>query len=240
MKKVLFMAFAVVGAANAMADWSEGFETLVGDTGWDLGTTITYGNSGATNMNFSASGVWVARNDSLPVGTTGWFSNPSVFNQGAHGGTESACANFNNTTGTNTINNWLMTPVITMATGATVSFWTRTVNTPAFPDRLKVSYSSNGASIAAGDFSNLIVDINAGLTTAGYPTQWTQFTYTNTGAAWTGRVGFNYLVTNGGPSGANSDFIGIDDVAYTAAVPEPATMAALGLGVAALLRRRRK
>lgn len=37
------------------------------------------------------------------------------------------------------------------------------------------------------------------------------------------------------------DLIGIDDVRYTAcAVPEPGTMAALGLGVAALVRRRRK
>lgn len=36
------------------------------------------------------------------------------------------------------------------------------------------------------------------------------------------------------------DLIGIDDVRYTACVPEPASMAILGLGVAALVRRKRK
>jgi hypothetical protein len=43
---------------------------------------------------------------------------------------------------------------------------------------------------------------------------------------------------NAGPSGANSDYIGIDTVAYDA-VPEPASMIALGLGAAALIRRRK-
>ena len=40
--------------------------------------------------------------------------------------------------------------------------------------------------------------------------------------------------------GGDRDLIGIDDVRYTACVPEPASMAAIGLGVATLIRRRRR
>lgn len=41
--------------------------------------------------------------------------------------------------------------------------------------------------------------------------------------------------------GGNSDNVGLDNIAFRqSAVPEPATMAALGLGFAAIMRRRRK
>lgn len=40
--------------------------------------------------------------------------------------------------------------------------------------------------------------------------------------------------------GSYGDYVAVDNVRYTTAVPEPATMAALGLGALALVKRRRK
>jgi len=238
MKKTLLIAALSVAAVAANAQsFTESFDT--GPAGW--GTTATFGNTvGGDAMAFS-SGTWHALNNSVPVGTSGWFSNPAVF--ATNSGAGQLNANFNNTTGNNTIDNYMMSMVRTFNNGDTISFWTRTTTANPFPDRLILKLSQNGASTNVADFSTTLLTINPNLLTgaANYPEVYTQFTATISGLSGptSGRFAFNYNVTSGGPSGANSNFIGIDDVAYTA-VPEPASMAALGLGVAALLRRRRK
>lgn len=165
---------------------------------------------------------WASQNLSAPVGTTGWFQgNTAVFPAQSGAPTSYIGANFNNTAGTGTISNWLFTPNLTFQNGDEISFWTRTVGAPAFPDRLELRMSTNGASVDAGasstsvgDFTNLLLTVNSGLTTAGYPNAWTRFTATVSGLAGptSGRFAFRYFVTNGGPSGANSDYIGIDNV----------------------------
>src|SRR5437868_13139712 len=100
-----------------------------------------------------------------------------------------------------------------------MTFYTRTVDAPMFPDRLQVRMSTNGGSsnvgttaTDVGDFTTLLLDINPNYTTTGYPSVWTQFTVTVTGVPsfTTGRLAFRYFVENGGPTGANSDYIGID------------------------------
>ncbi|MBL8067851.1 MAG: choice-of-anchor J domain-containing protein [Armatimonadetes bacterium] len=227
MKRVLLLALAAV-SASAFASFTEEFEDI---------TTLP--GSG-----------WVQSNQSTPLGTTNWFQgNTTVFNAFSGAPAGYIGTNFNNTTGANTISNWLVTPTVTLDNGATFSFYTRTVSSPAFPDRLQVRMSTNGASSNTGvlptdlgDFTTLLLDINPTYTTAGYPNNWTQFTVniSGLGSATTGRLAFRYFVENGGPSGANSDYIGIDKASYTDAVPEPATMAILGLGAAAALRRKRK
>src|SRR5437868_1997478 len=107
-----------------------------------------------------------------------------------------------------------------------MTFYTRTVDAPMFPDRLQVRMSTNGASsnvgttaTDVGDFTTLLLDINPTYTTTGYPNVWTQFTVTVTGvpAATLGRLAFRYFVENGGPTGANSDYIGIDTFQYNGA-----------------------
>jgi hypothetical protein len=74
-----------------------------------------------------------------------------------------------------------------------------------------------------GDFTVLMLDINPGQTTAGYPTTWTQFTVTVSGAPppTTGRLAFRYYVPNGGPLSPYGDFIGIDTVSFFCTAPTP-------------------
>jgi hypothetical protein len=163
---------------------------------------------------------WVQTNHSTVVGTTNWFQgNSTVFPAQTGAATSYIGANFNNTTGTNTISNWLLTPPLPLLNGRSITFYTRTVDAPTFPDRLQVRMSTNGASsnvgttaTDVGDFTTLLLDINPTYTTTGYPNVWTQFRVTVSGVPsfTTGRLAFRYFVENGGPTGANSDYIGID------------------------------
>ncbi len=167
---------------------------------------------------------WALQNNSSPVGLTGWFQgNTSVFNAQAGAATSYIGANFNNTTGANTISNWLMTPQLNLVNGDILTFWTRTA-AQVFPDRLQVRLSTAGASTNVGtlatdvgDFTTLLLDINPTLTPTGYPDVWTQYTITLSGLPInaSGRFAWRYFVTNGGPSGANSDYIGIDTVDFS-------------------------
>lgn len=175
---------------------------------------------------------WAQQNLSTPVGTVpNWFNgNATVF--AAYSAPDSSYigCNYNSVAGAATISNWLFAPTRTFNNGDVITFFTRTVDTPTYPDRLEVRLSTNGASVNAGatntsvgDFTTLLLTVNSGLTTSGYPNVWTQYTVTISGLSspTAGRVAFRYFVTNGGPSGANSDFIGIDNFTYTpAATPD--------------------
>lgn len=162
---------------------------------------------------------WVQINHSNPVGTTGWFQgNDAVFPAQSGGTTSYIGADLNNvgTGGTGALSNWLLTPPLTLQDGATMSFWTRTVDTPTSPDRLQVRLSKVGEStdvgvgaLDVGDFTMLLLDINSSLTTTGYPNVWTQFTVTvsGVGSPTTGRLAFRYY---GPVFGVHSEYIGID------------------------------
>ncbi len=169
-----------------------------------------------------ASGTWHALNNSSPIGEVGVFgSQATVFPP--HAGMTFAGMNFRNGSGLAAIDTYLMSPVVTFKNGDSITFWTRTVATPAFPDRMRLLLSTNGASTTSADFSTVLLSINESLTTTGYPSDWTQFTVTifGLGGTTSGRFAFNYNVPNGGPLGTNSDFIGIDDVVLTQPVACP-------------------
>jgi hypothetical protein len=168
---------------------------------------------------------WFTQNNSTPVGSTGWFQgNNNVFPAQAGAATNSYIgANFNNTTGSGTISNWLLTPNRTFSNGDVIKFWTRTAADSPFPDRLEVRLSTNGASTnvgvgsaAVGDFTVLLLSINPNLTVGGYPEIWTEYTITISGLAapTSGRIAFRYFVADAG-NGANSNYIGIDTFSYT-------------------------
>ncbi len=221
MKKLfaVFAGVAAIGSAHAV---------LLVDEGFDDVSTLTLGG-------------WSFNNASSPIGTTDWFQGlDGIFNAQA-GPTDSyIAANYENVDNLGTIDNWMMTPTVSMKNGDTISFWTRTAGT-VFPDRLQLRMSLNGASSDAADFSTLLVDINPTLDPFLYPDTWTKFSVTvaGLGAPTVGRFGFRYFVTDAGIGGANADYIGVDTVQFDA-VPEPATLTALAVGALAMARRRRK
>lgn len=179
---------------------------------------------------------WYTQNNSTTIGTTSWGpisaaegprsgadfqGNTSVFT--AFSGAGYIADNYNATTGASTISDWLMTPVVTIQDGDTISFWTTTSPDSTFPDRLYLRMSLNGTSTNCGtlpddvgDFTTSLVEINPTLAAGGYPDTWTQFTATISGVPTPtqGRFAFHYYVTNGGPSGLNSNYIGVDLVEY--------------------------
>lgn len=180
-------------------------------------------NAGTTGVGYTPAG-WVQQNNSAPGGGFPQWSGGDNLAFNPHSGAGYIFCNFGSTSGNNDISNWLITPNLNFQNGDVLTFWTRTVDSPAFPDRLQVRLSTNGSSTnvgsgaaAVGDFTTLLLDINPTLTTSGYPNSWTQYTVTLSGLSGptSGRFAFRYFVTNGGPNGANSDYIGLDDVQFT-------------------------
>ncbi len=145
----------------------------------------------------------------------------------AGGGNSFAIVNYTSTN-TGTISNWLITPVVNVQDGDVVSIYTRkgTDGTTDYPDRLEVRYSTAATTVVpstgptdVGSFTNLGVSVNPNLLDGFvYPKTWTQYSFTVTGVGTTpvaAKFAFRYFVTNAGPSGTNSDIIGIDTFSVT-------------------------
>jgi len=146
-----------------------------------------------------------------------WFQgNPTVFLAQEGADDSYAAANFNATAGT-MISMWLLAPDVGFLDA--VTFYTRTATASTFPDGMEVRFSEVGGSNVGtdvttfGDYTILLEDINTALVASGYPEDWTEFTVNpNT----SGRLAFRYLVDNdAGPTGNNSNFIGVDSVSFT-------------------------
>lgn len=185
---------------------------------------------------------WFVQNNSDPLGLTDWFQgNPTVFP--AHAGAPDAYigANFNNSGSPGTISNWLITPLLDCTIVDTFAFWTRGPAGSIFPDRLELRLAnSDSTNVGAGamdvgDFTELLIEINPALAVGGYPEAWTEFVFANAGAyAGDCRFALRYYVTDAGPAGANSDYIGIDTVQVVEGEPVPTTTT-IGLAMLVLM-----
>jgi hypothetical protein len=168
---------------------------------------------------------WVIQNNSNPEGSASWFQgNPNVFESVSGPPNAYIGVNFNSTAGVGTISNWLVTPHVVLQNGTELTFWTRTGAGSIYPDRLQVRMSTEGASSDVGigdedtgDFTELLLDINPDLQQGGYPEGWASIAVVVEGLdeATSGRFAFRYYVHGGGPSGDNSNYIGIDEVSVT-------------------------
>jgi hypothetical protein len=160
---------------------------------------------------------------SEPLGITGWSQgNPDVFSSQSGDANSYIVANFENTADTGTISDWLLLPTRTLQDGDLLTFYTRTTS-GLYPDRLQVRMSLNGGSTSVGttatsvgDFTTLLLDINPTYSKSDYPTTFTQFTVTlsGIGSPTLGRLSLRYFVEDGGRTGNNSDYIGVDTLSY--------------------------
>ena len=101
------------------------------------------------------------------------------------------------------IDQWLISPAVTVQAGDTLSFWYRSPDGSTYPDPLQVWISST-AGTTHNDF-----DIQVGSTFYGSTSGWANWTGTFPNAG-TVRFAVRYYSTNGGPSGSETDYIGLD------------------------------
>lgn len=171
---------------------------------------------------------WQLINNSVPAGQPWFQGNAGVF--GAHSGAADSyiAANFLSASGGfGNIDNWLLTPELTLSGTTLVSFYTRSANTPGYGDTLELRFGTGTNPVS---FTQTLLTVGG---TDLYPNIWTlnQASVDITGS---GRFAFHYL-----GDAAASDYIGIDSVSV-AAIPEASTWAMLlaGLGLLGFLRSR--
>lgn len=109
---------------------------------------------------------------------------------------------------------WLLTPILTVKNGDTISFYTRGDTTGVYTNRMQVLLNTT-ASVnvghdvsSVGDFTTKIFDINPTHAPGGYPLSWTRFVYIFSGL--TGqknvRIGFRHFeITPGNARGVGID-----------------------------------
>lgn len=153
-----------------------------------------------------------------PQGSTAtWYQGQTaVFN--AYNGPASGyvCANYSVVTGTNNIDSWLVLPRLAggLVAGDSLYFYQRSATGSTYPDSIRVMYSVSdsvpeGTWVELGRFKT---------NTAGV---WERKGFRAPSASANGRFAVRYCVVNGGPSGSNSDYIGIDAMTIVRSAAPP-------------------
>lgn len=173
---------------------------------------------------------WARINASSPQGQQWFQGNPGIF--AAPQGAPDSYAAVNHLSalnGNGWIDNWLITPEVTLLGPSVLSFFARGAQAPGFGDLLEVRFSP-GPDLSLTGFSVLfgsIGGINA------FPAMWQQYS-ASFDFEGSGRFAFRYV---GDADAAN--YIGLDSVRVTT-VPEADVylMLLVGLAGVAYLRRR--
>jgi len=182
--------------------------------------------------NLADSPGWVRINRSIPPGAPWCQGDPDIFpaQAGAPGAYASA-SRLSAAHGVGRVDNWLITPTLTLSGPTTLSFFTSRERVDGFDDLLEVRYGSGrGSGIDAASFDTLLASIGGG---ADFPAQWQPW-HLDLTVDGTGRFAFRYL-----GDAARLSHVGLDTVRVVTRLPEPTSrlLSASGLGVLGLLRR---
>ena len=148
--------------------------------------------------------VWYRGGGPQGLAATWFQGNSTVFSAYEGPATGYVAANYQVVNGTNNIDSWLVTPRINVGSGDTIAFWSRSPDASTFPDSIRVMYSAVGDStpeatswVELGRFKTSVL-------------AWTRASYRTASAGTNARFAIRYNVVNGGPNGANSDYMGVD------------------------------
>lgn len=181
--------------------------------------------------NLADSPGWVSVNRSDPPGAPWHQGNPAIFPaQAGAPGAYAAASCLSAVHGVGIVDNWLITPTLTLSGLSSLSFFTSRERVDGFDDLLEVRFSS-GSGTDAASFDTLLASIGGA---ADFPAQWQPW-HLDLTVDGTGRFAFRYL-----GDAARLSHVGLDTVRVVTAISEPTSLLLLasGLGVLGLLRRR--
>lgn len=202
-------ASAPLAAQDGVELLNEGFDDLAGLTSWDR------------------------INRSIPPGLSWFQGNADIFAaQGGASGSYAAANFLGAANGMGVVDNWLITPTLTLSGLTTLSFFTNRELVDDFDDLIEVRFGAGSGTDASG-FDTLLATIGGD---DAFPTDWRQWS-ANLTVEGEGRFAFRHL-----GDAANLSYVGLDTVRVVTAVPEPTSLLMLagGLGVLGLMRRRER
>jgi hypothetical protein len=209
---ILIVAFLIVGFAM-MSD-NNGSRTNSSSTGEPVASEVdataiyTDNFDGANDTTaLKNRGYGVFRRGPGPPGLVAiWFQgNNTVFPAYNGPATGYVASNYNSSTGSNAIDNWMVLPYQSggYLAGDSLYFYSRSPTASTYPDSIKVMYSVSdsvpeGTWVMLGRFK---------VNTVG---QWQQTGFRVPTTSANGRLAIRYGCIDGGPLGNNTDYSGID------------------------------
>jgi len=211
---VLFISFTLVGLLFAQdygsrSSVSGGVTNPINYTAPETAIFIDDMNGDNTVTGLQARG-WVVLNEDGGGTTDPFFQGNSTVFPAYEGPVDGYVAsNYNGANASGVIDQWLISPEITVTAGDTLSFWTRSPTGSIWDDSLFVRYSTT-AGIVPGAFDQ---------TWGRYKTNvnnWEMWSF-NFNHSGTIRFAIQYYIFDGGPAGTYSDYLGIDLVQVNSA-----------------------
>jgi hypothetical protein len=179
--------------------------------------------------NLADSPGWVCINRSIPHGAPWCQGDPDIFPaQAGAPGAYAAASCLSAAHGVGRVDNWLITPTLTLSGLTTLSFFTSRERVDAFDDLLEVRFA-RGSGTDAASFDTLLASIGGA---TDFPAEWQPW-HLDLTVDGTGRFAFRYL-----GDAARLSHVGLDTVRVVTRLPEPTSRLLLadGLGVLGLLR----